>query len=80
MPEKKLLEFDWLEEYCNGKSFEIYKTTLSSHFEGKKFSEAAAQIYKKFNAILFAIEIDNGDNVKIYSNPGRFKLPACHKN
>ena len=38
MPEKTFLEFDWIEEYCNGKSFEIYKTTLSSYFEGQMFS------------------------------------------
>ena len=61
----------WLEEYWHGIGFEIYKTQLSKVFKGKTFSEAASIIYRKFNAILFGIEVSNGRNGNtICINPG----------
>lgn len=64
----------WLEEYWHGIGFEIYKTQLSKVFADKTFSEAAAIIYKKFNAILFGIEAESARGSKICINPGNKRL------
>lgn len=63
----------WLEEYWHGIGFEIYKTQLSKVFKNKTFAEAANIIYKKFNAILFGIDLESG-KPKICINPGSKKL------
>lgn len=39
-------------------------------FQDKTFAEAASIIYKKFNAILFGIEVDSARSSRICINPG----------
>ena len=60
---------------------------------GKSFSWVAANIYRNFKgrvikftfkkfvivAILFAIELDKGENIRIFPNPGDFKIPESDK-
>ena len=60
----------WLEEYWHGMGFEIYKTQLSKVFRHKTFAEAANIIYRKFNAILFGVEVENSKMSRICINPG----------
>jgi hypothetical protein len=70
------IEFKWLEEYWHGKGFEIYKTALSTKFNGKSFSKCATLIYRNFNAILFAMDIPTDKDSSVISiNPGKYKLP-----
>ena len=49
---------DWIQEYIDGTGHEIYRTTLSTAYSGFTFSNIAARIYKDFQGIMFAIEID----------------------
>lgn len=54
---------------------EIYRTDLSSKFEGKIFSETAAIIYNEFQGILFGIELDVKGETIIRLNPGSYVIP-----
>ena len=47
-PKKTDTELEWLDEYWKGKQFEIYKTSLSSRFIKKEFSQVAYNIYRNF--------------------------------
>ena len=66
----------WLEAYWHGKGYEVYKVNIASAFHGQKFSHVASKIYKEFRAILFALELGIGDNVRIHNNPGDYTLPT----
>ena len=70
---------EWLQDYWHGRGYEVYKVTLAAKFYGERFSWVASKIYKKFRAILFAIELGIGDNTKIYTNPGDYLLPKGSK-
>jgi len=74
-PKRNENDNEWLEDYWHGKGYEVYKVNLASEFHGEKFSWVAAKIYKKFRAILFALELGTGENSRIYTNPGDYILP-----
>ena len=74
-PEKEELQADWLYEYWKGQGFEIYKTQLPVYFYKKPFSQVVMTIYRKFGAILFGIEIVEGEDSQIFLNPGNFIIP-----
>ena len=78
-PKRSEIDNEWLEDYWHGKGYEVYKVTLAAEFCGERFSWVASKIYKKFRAILFAIELGIGDNSKIYTNPGDYVLPKGSK-
>ena len=78
-PKRTETDNEWLEEYWHGKGYEVYKVQLSSEFHGQKFSWAAAKIYKKFRAILFALELGQNENARMYNNPGDYILPRGHR-
>jgi len=78
-PKRTEQDNEWLDEYFHGKTFEVYKVTLSNAFVGKKFTWVSAKIYKKFRAILFALELGIGDSTKIYPNPGDLIITKSSK-
>jgi len=51
-------EETWLEEYTEGMGHEIYRVKLSEKMERKYFKDIASVIYKKTNAVVFAIEVN----------------------
>lgn len=56
-PESDSLPFKWLHEYWTGQGFEIYKAQLPNFFRDKTFSSTVLTIYRKFDAVLFGIEL-----------------------
>ena len=48
---------DWQEEYCHGCGFEIYCDTLGRSFHGMKLADAASIIKKRFETVIFAVEL-----------------------
>lgn len=78
-PKRSENDNEWLEDYWHGKGYEIYKVHLASEFHGEKFAWVASKIYKKFRAILFALELGTGDNTRIYTNPGDYTLPKGNR-
>lgn len=66
---------EWLKEYVDGMGHEIYRTQLSWKFQGKKFSEVAAIVYKEFQGIVFGIELQLEGHTIIILNPGSYEIP-----
>jgi len=75
--EKELGSCKWIEEYKNGKDYEIYKIPLE-HLRGYKFSSIANKIYNEKKTILFGLNLENKAtnlNVVLLS-PMDFTLPT----
>src|SRR5690606_36359143 len=62
----------WLEEYTEGRGHEIYRTLLNSSLKNKTFAKLSAEIYLKYEAIVFALEIEVEGKTIIRLNPGKF--------
>ena len=65
-------EYHWLNEYLEGSEQEIYRTTLNEKFKNNTFSQISKEIYKSYNAIAFALEIEIDGKTTISLNPGSF--------
>ncbi|CAI2372794.1 unnamed protein product [Moneuplotes crassus] len=67
-------EWEWLTEYWQGKSHEIYRVLIPKATLSKNFNELSNYIYKTYKNILFAIEIVEMDKESgpIVLNPGTF--------
>ena len=65
-------EFLWLNEYLDGFEQEIYRTELNESFKNKTFAQISKFIYKNFDAIAFALEIEIDGKTNISLNPGGF--------
>ena len=74
-PDPEALPYNWLHLYWTGQGFEIYKTQLHNFFRGKTFANSVLLIYKKFEAVLFGIELITDQNSRIFLNPGDMQLP-----
>ena len=75
--EKQIGKLHWIEEYKNGKDYEIYKIPLD-HSGGYKFIQVADKIYNEKNTILFGLNLENKAanlNVVLLS-PMDFVLPT----
>eukprot|EP00753_Platysulcus_tardus_P010161 PLAT2507.8.p1 GENE.PLAT2507.8~~PLAT2507.8.p1 ORF type:complete len:901 (-),score=516.17 PLAT2507.8:399-2939(-) len=67
---------EWLEEYMEGCSHEIYMVPLSTQFEGVPFSEAAMVVYEALDSILFGLELTvAAGGSRVLLNPGTFRIP-----
>ena len=71
---------EWMKEYVEGMGHEIYRTALSDKFQGKTFSEVAAEMYNEFQGIIFGIELNLGGKTIIKLNPGTFIIPQPENN
>ena len=65
-------KFLWLNEYLDGIEQEIYRTELNESFKNKTFAQISKVIYKEFDAIAFALEIEIDGKTTINLNPGGF--------
>ena len=75
--EKQIGKLQWIEEYKNGKDYEIYKIPLD-HSGGYTFIQVADKIYNEKNTILFGLNLENKStnlNVVLLS-PMDFVLPT----
>ena len=70
---------EWIEEYQEGMSFEIYKTVLSKKYKSMSFQSASLMIYKEFRALLFGLEVIHEKQSILYLNPKSFTIPANKK-
>jgi hypothetical protein len=68
------MESSWLAEYTEGRGHEIYRTLLNSSLKNKTFSKLSAEIYIKYEAIVFALEIEVEGKTIIRLNPGNFYI------
>ena len=75
--EKQFGKLQWIEEYKNGKDYEIYKIPLD-HSRGYKFVQVADKIYNEKNTILFGLNIeDKSTNINVVLlSPMDFVLPT----
>ncbi|KAJ2006106.1 hypothetical protein H4R26_001571 [Coemansia thaxteri] len=72
---------EWLAEYAQSMSHEIYSTRVSPMFNGVRFQKAAQVIFQRTGATLFAIRVpdrnedaaDSGDG-RIMLNPSNYEL------
>ena len=48
---------EWLQQYKEGMGHEIYRKKLSIQMENRYFSDVVKLIYKRLNAIVFAIDV-----------------------
>ena len=65
-------EFDWLNEYLEGSEQEIYRAPLNEEFKNNTFAQISKIIYKNYDAIAFALEIEVDGKTTISLNPGGF--------
>ena len=74
--EKDQSNWGWLNEYWQGKTFEIYREEIPQNFVHKEFCKIANDIYKEDGLLLFALEIVVNDKQgDIMLNPGNYRLP-----
>lgn len=64
----------WIDEYTEGRGHEIYRTLLNDTFKNKTFSKLSSEIYQKYSAIVFALEIEIAGKTIIRLNPGNFLI------
>ena len=72
--------FLWLNEYLDGIEQEIYRTELNESFKNKTFAQISKYIYKIFDAIAFALEIEIDGKTTINLNPGGFFIQKFLEN
>ncbi len=71
----------WLSEYLEGMSHEIYRVKLSEKMERKYFRDVARIVYKKFMAIVFAIDLMNSNGKRVIRlNPNDFLINNIEEN
>ena len=70
----KKTDFLWLNEYLEGLEQEIYRTELNNYFKNRTFAQISKLIYKIFDAIAFALEIEINGKTVINLNPGVFYI------
>jgi len=73
-------EEPWLTEYKEGMGHEIYRRQLSVQMEGKYFSEVVKKIYKKLQAIVFAIDVVCNQKTIVRLNPADFLVNKIAEN
>ena len=64
----------WLNEYLDGIDQEIYRTELNDNFKNKTFAQISKMIYKEYDAIAFALEIEIDGKTTRNLNPGGFYI------
>merc|ERR1740130_845255 len=70
----------WLQEYCEGCGYEVYRVALGPGFQGQTFLQAALHVYQHTGSTLFALEINlYGLEPRVSLNPGRFVIPNCQE-
>jgi hypothetical protein len=71
----------WLQEYCEGCGYEVYRVALAPAFAGHTFLEAAHTVYKETGSALFALELNLGGGAKprVALSPGNFVIPPCQQ-
>ena len=67
-------DYLWLNEYLDGVDQEIYRTELNDTFKNKTFAQISKFIYKEYDAIAFALEIEIDGKTTINLNPGGFYI------
>ena len=74
-------EWEWLSEYWEGKSYEIYRVQIPKETMEKKFNEISNYVFKNYKCILFALEIVEyeKDNGPIMLNPGTYSNKMLSK-
>ena len=70
----------WLNEYLDGIEQEIYRTELNESFKNKTFAQISKFIYKIFDSIAFALEIEIDGKTIINLNPGGFFIQKFLQN
>ena len=70
----------WLNEYLDGIEQEIYRTELNESFKNKTFAQISKFIYKIYDAIAFALEIEIDGKTTINLNPGEFFIQKFLEN
>lgn len=64
---------EWIDDYLYGMQNEIYRVPLEpQNYSGYTFSIIASQIYKIFQIILFAIEVQHDGVNNVYVNPSDY--------
>lgn len=74
--EEQLGKLAWIEEYKNGKDYEIYKIPLD-YLRGYKFNVVVDKIYNEKKAIIFGLNIEDRETKKnlVLLSPMDFILP-----
>ena len=70
----KTTDYLWLNEYLEGLGQEIYRIELNDYFKNRTFAQISKLIYKIFDAIAFALEIEINGKTMITLNPGSFYI------
>ena len=75
--EEQLGKLAWIEEYKNGKDYEIYKIPLD-YLRGYKFNIVVDKIYNEKKTIIFGLNIEDKETKKniVLLSPMDFVLPA----
>jgi len=67
---------EWLNEYWQGKEYEIYRVSVAQRYAHWEFSKFAHSVYKNDRAIVIALELGSGDFPRVIPNPGNYQLPS----
>lgn len=69
---------EWMQEYMDGCTYEIYRIGLSSLYTGLTFLEAATVVYEETGAVMFALQlVDTQDNrSRVLLNPQHLFIPC----
>ena len=75
--EEQIGKLEWLEEYKNGKDYEIYKIPLDC-LKGYNFDTVADKIYNEKHIIIFGLNIEDKESKKntVLLSPMNFILPV----
>ena len=75
----KKTDYLWLNEYLEGLEQEIYRTELNDYFKNRTFAQISKLIYKIFDAIVFALEVEINGKTMITLNPGSFYIQKFYE-
>ena len=71
---------EWLQQYKEGMGHEIYRKKLSIQMENRYFSDVVKLIYKRLNAIVFAIDVICNQKTIVRLNPADFLVNNIEEN
>lgn len=68
---------EWIDQYRQGSSYEMYRVILSAAFEGVTFEAAASLVHEELGVLLIGVEIQPPEmkSSRVLLNPVGFVLP-----
>lgn len=70
---------DWLRDYSEGRTHEMYRTVLHESYRRNTFKEIASDIYSEYQAIAFGLEVEIHKNSLVMLNPNDLSVDGFYQ-